>query len=103
MICSFMSPPPLLPRPLARQRNTLHDAAIAVVIVHRIVLRAAIVPERERAHLPREATGELGAHLVLKQVIKDRRAFLLRHAAKARGVCKIYIQRLAPRLGMRAH
>ena len=36
-----------LARPVTRQRQAVHNAPVAVIIVNRIVLRAAIVPERE--------------------------------------------------------
>ena len=42
----------------------MHDVRVTVMIVDRIVLRAAVVPERERAGLPAQTAGEFGAHLV---------------------------------------
>ncbi len=39
-------------RPVARQRDAVHDAALAMVVIHRIVLRAAIVPDRQRPAPP---------------------------------------------------
>src|SRR5579864_671451 len=52
-------------RPFALDRDPVHDPALAVIIVDRVVLDAAIVPERDRDLFPAEATGELGPHRVL--------------------------------------
>ena len=42
----------------------MHHAAVAVVVVERVVQAAAVVPQRQRARAPLEAAGELGADLV---------------------------------------
>ena len=54
----------LLARDVARERDPVHQAPMAVVVVDRVVLRAAVVPQRDRARSPGEAAGELGPHLV---------------------------------------
>src|SRR5690606_33935833 len=46
--------------PVACQRHPMHHAAVAVVVVQRVVLRATVVPEGDRARPPAEAAGELG-------------------------------------------
>ena len=41
----------------------MHDVRVTAMIVERIVLRAAVVPERERAGLPAQTACEFGTHL----------------------------------------
>ena len=53
----------------------MHDSAESVVIVNRIVLDAAIVPEGERARLPAETASELGTDLMREQVIEKGLVF----------------------------
>ena len=75
-----------------------------VIVVDRIVLRAAIVPQRDRARLPAEAAGEFRARRMLgEQIVQQRRAFLRRHVLEAQRVPAIDVERLAAGLGMRAH
>jgi len=54
--------PPPLNRALALDRNPVHQPAPSVVIVDRVVLDRAVVPERQRPRLPAEPAGEFGAH-----------------------------------------
>src|SRR6185436_15049480 len=54
----------ILARPVTGKRDPVHQAAVAVVVVDRIVLRAAVVPQRDRSGLPRKTAGELRPHLV---------------------------------------
>ena len=81
----------------------MHDPAKAVVIVHGVVLGAAVVPNRQRVGLPDKTAGELGLDLVLKKEVEDGRAFGFGHADDARGVRHIDIQGFAPCFGVRAH
>ena len=67
-----------LARLVAGQRHPVHDAAVAVIVVDRIVQRAAVVPERDRAGAPIEAAGELRPGLVLEQVSSAAARFLPR-------------------------
>src|SRR5262245_51360498 len=90
-------------RLIAFQRDAVHQAAIAVIIVDRIVLGAAIVPERDRARLPMEAAGELRPDLMPEQKIEDRRALLLAHVLEAHRVGDVDVERLAAGLRMGAH
>src|SRR5688572_21049834 len=92
-----------MPRTIALERDPVHQAAMAVVVVHRIVLRAAVVPQGERADLPGEPTGKFRSDLVLEEEIQKRRALLLGHATEARGVREVHVERLASGLGMRAY
>ena len=77
-------------------------AALAVVVVDRAVLGAAVVPERQRARRPAHAAGELGPRLLRLQEFDQRRALLLAHVAKADGVAAADVQGLAPGLRMGA-
>src|SRR5690242_20522727 len=62
-ICRFQR----LTRGVAGKCDAVHRAGVAVVVVHGVVHRAAVVPQRERAGLPREAARELRANRVLEQ------------------------------------
>src|SRR5438034_9604044 len=92
-----------LPRLIAGQGHPVHDPAEAVVIVDRVVLGAAIVPEGERADLPAEAAGEFRPGLLREQEAQQRRALLLGHSLEAQRVAAIDVERLPPGLGMGAH
>ena len=37
---------------VALQRDAMHQPPVTVVVVHRVVLHTAVVPQRHRAHLP---------------------------------------------------
>ena len=50
----------------------MHAPALAVVVVERAVLGAAVVPDRQGADLPAEAAGELRLHRMGPQEIDDR-------------------------------
>src|ERR1700691_6309799 len=92
---------PVLERPLAFDRHAVHDAALAVVVVDRVVLDAAVVPERDRVLFPTEAAGEFGAHGVFVKVVEERCAFLLGHALEAYREAAVDIEAFlaAPRMG----
>src|SRR5260221_662289 len=85
------------------QRYAVHDSAVAVVVVERIVLPGAIVPEGERAGLPLKAAGQLGSDLMPEQELEQRRAFLLGHTGEAGGMPSVDVQRPASGFGMCAH
>ena len=59
----------------------MHDAPVPVIVVHGVVLRAAVIPERQRARAPLEAAGELGLDLVAEKKREQWRAFRFGHAA----------------------
>src|SRR5207237_206864 len=82
----------VLARLVAGQGHPVHDPAEAVVIVDRVVLGAAVVPEGERADRPAEAAGEFGPGLVREQKAQQRRALLLGHTLEPHGVPAIDIE-----------
>lgn len=56
--------------------DAVHQAALAVIIVERIVPSRPVVPEGDRAFPPCEAGLELGPRRVLVKGIQQRLAFL---------------------------
>src|SRR5215471_4602263 len=68
-----------LARPVAGEGDAVHDAALALVVVDRVMLGAAIVPERDRADLPAEAAGEFRTLVVREQILQQRCALLFGH------------------------
>src|SRR6516164_8069127 len=68
-----------LDRPLALDRNSVHDPALALVVVYRVVLDTAVVPERDRIRPPSVATGEFRPYRMLIEPAQQRRALLLGH------------------------
>src|SRR5260370_9887414 len=87
-------------RLVARQRHPVHDPAETVVIVDRVVLGAAIVPEGERADRPAEAAGEFGPRLMREPKAQQGRALLLGHSLEPHGTPAIDALRLLRGLGM---
>ena len=91
---------------VAFEGDSVHDPAIAVIVVDRVVLGAAVVPKGDCIGLPLEATSELRLDLVLKQILQDGCAFLVQHALDARGVSRVHVQgfstgfRVGPHDGM---
>src|SRR5713101_4902973 len=81
----------------------MHDAAMPMVVIDRVVLGRAVVPKGERSGRPAKATGEFRPHLVAEEKIEERRAFRLAHAFETNRVGGIDIERLAPGLRMRAN
>src|ERR1041385_1833913 len=92
-----------LTRHFGSDREAAHAPALAVIVVHRIVLCAAVVPDGECARRPAHAAGKFRPRLVLLQEIDERPALGLAHVAEADGMAAAHVQRLAPGLGMRAH
>src|ERR1043165_7118753 len=89
-------------RHIPRNRDPVHAAALARVIIERAVLGAAIVPDRQRTDLPAEAAGVLGLDRVRAQEIDDRtRLGRLETRERLRVVADV--DRLAPGLRVRAH
>src|SRR5215831_12909580 len=83
-------------------RDPVHDAALAVIVVKRVVLGAAVVPDRQRARFPAEATGELGPHKVVFEIVEQRLALLNGHTIEPNCVRRD-IERFAAGLRVRAH
>src|SRR5438067_5558510 len=90
-------------RPVAVDRDAVHQPALTVIIVERVVLDAAIVPERHRPLLPAEAAGEFRLYRVFPQEIEQRAAFLNRHVLEADGEVAVDVEAFSAGLGMRAH
>ena len=76
----------------------MHRAGVAVVVVDRVVHRAAVVPERDRADPPLEPARELGPDRVLEQEPQQRPALVLGHVDEAQRVRDVDVERLAPGL-----
>ena len=76
-------------RRVAGEGHAVHHAAKAVIIVDRVVLGAAIVPEGERTDLPAKAAGEFRALLMGEQIIQQRGALRLAHVLEAHRVAGI--------------
>ena len=53
---------------VAGQGDPVHDAAETVVVVDRVVLDTAVVPNGKRPRLPAKAAGEFRPGLVLEQI-----------------------------------
>src|SRR5258706_12868355 len=79
---------------LSPYREAPHAPALAVIVVHRVVLRAAVVPDGERARRPAHAAGELRPGLMLRQEIKQRGVLLFRHSLDERGVAAARVELL---------
>src|SRR5438067_10059330 len=93
----------VLARNLRAYREPPHAPALPVVVVDREVLRAAVVPDRERARRPAHAAGEFRPRLLLLQELDERAALRLGHALQADGVAAADVERLASGIGMGAH
>src|SRR5215468_2231853 len=74
----------------------MHQTPETVIIVDGIVLRATIVPERERPGLPAEAAGEFRTCQVVEEIVEDWCTFRCSHVLEADGVTAVHIERLAP-------
>ena len=56
----------------------MHDAAMAVIVVDRVMQGAAIIPDRDRTRRPGETAGEFQLLLVLEQIGEEAGTLLLR-------------------------
>src|SRR5215475_9208753 len=79
-----------------------HAPALAVIVVDRVVLGAAVVPNGERPRGPAHTAGKLGPRLVRLQPVNEREALLLAHVLEADRVAAAHVQGLAPGFGMGA-
>ena len=70
----------------------MHHAAKAVIVVDRVVLGAAIVPQRDRSYLPAETAREFRARRVGKKIAQQRRALFNRHVPEAQRVPAIGVK-----------
>src|SRR5438067_9885421 len=64
---------------LRPDRQSAHAPSLAVIVVDRRVLRAAVVPDGERSRLPAHAASEFRARLVCLQELDQRLALRFRH------------------------
>src|SRR6187401_1179597 len=72
-------------RPLALHRDARAGACVRPVVPHRAMLRAAIVPERDRVLGPAEAALEQRVLAVLIEVRQNRVALVARQADDVAG------------------
>src|SRR6202011_2137477 len=91
-----------LKRRVARDGDAVHAPALAVIIVERAVLGAAVVPDGERIGFPAEAAGELRLHRVRHEEIEDRPGFGAGKTVERLGVVAD-VERLAAGFRMGAH
>src|SRR5687767_1276580 len=110
----IMARPPPAERTLSRrdvsgEREPVQEPTMTGVVVDGVVLRAAVVPEGDRARAPPKPAGELRSRLVAEEIVEQWRAFLLGHAVEAHGVGDVHVERPPARLrmaaddGMRGH
>src|ERR1700687_107702 len=90
-------------RPVAVDRDAVHHAALPVIVVERVMLDAAIVPERDRIRFPAEAAGEFRPHRMLPQEVQQRPALLDRHVLEADGKVAVDVEAFPAGLGMGAN
>src|SRR5215469_144530 len=102
-LAALMDDSERLDRSLALDRNSVHDPALALVVVYGVVLDTAVVPERDRIRPPSEATGEFWPYRVLIEPAQQRLALLLGHVLEADREVAVDIEALASGLDMRAH
>src|SRR5262249_24893922 len=88
--------------PITRDGDAMHAAALAVVIVYRTVLGAAIIPDRHRADFPAKPAGKFGLHRMRLEKV-DNWASLSRREAVERLCVVADIERLAAGLRVGAH
>src|SRR5678815_904676 len=76
-------------------RHAMAVAALRIVVPHRVVLHAAVVPERDRVHLPAEPAVELRRLDVAVEELQHRVALRPRELLDARGEAAVDVERLA--------
>src|SRR5947209_1697993 len=93
---------PTSERRIARDGDPMHASAFTRVIVERTVLRAAVIPDRQRTDLPAEAAGVLGLDRMRTQEVEDwTRLGRLETHQRLRVVADV--DAFARRLRVRAH
>src|SRR5262245_42705033 len=86
--------------PVALDGDTLHHPALWVVVGRRVVLRGAVVPERDRAGLPTQPHLPLGMHRLLAQAVEQPLALFVVATDDPFGEERVDIQGLASGLRM---
>src|SRR6516162_2346996 len=87
---------------VARDGDAVHAPALAVIVVERAVLRAAVVPDGERIRFPTEPAGELRLHRVRHEKVEDRLGLGAGKSVERLSVVAD-VECLAAGLRMRAH
>src|SRR5580704_16727355 len=87
-------------RLVAQHRRTVHDAPAGKIIVHRVMLRAAIVPEGHAAFFPAPAHRELWLLDVLVEEFEEQPALLAREPENPGRESEIDEQAVRARFGM---
>ena len=60
----------------------MHDTALSLVIIQRIVVRAAIVPECQCAFVPADTAAEFRARHMVLEIMQEWSTFLDGHVFK---------------------
>src|SRR6516225_10790101 len=94
---------PPLNRALALDRDSVHQPSPSVVIVDRVVLDRAVVPERQRPRLPTEPASEFGAHRMTVEIVQQRRALCLGHVLEPQREGTVDVECLSAGLAMGAN
>ena len=81
----------------------MHDPPVSVVIIQRVVLRAAIVPKGDRSRCPLKAAAKFFTLLYRVQAFEYRAAFLGRHTVDREGMRFAAVERFTAGLGVSAH
>lgn len=89
-------------RTIPIHRNPAHMAAVAMIIVERIVPDTAIVPKGYRPFAPAKAAGETLFPAVIEQKSQQGFALMARHIFKPQGEGGVYIESLFAVFGMGA-
>ena len=81
----------------------MHDTAVTMVIIQRVVKGTAVVPDSDRADFPLKTAGKFRLDCVVEKKLQNRFTLLpdWRPASK-HTVAAIDIQRLSASFGMRA-
>lgn len=79
----------------------MHDPGFRGIIIHREMLRAAIIPECQAACFPSYAALEFGTDRVLHEEVDQGLAFLISHVFEVLYVTA-NVEGFATRLGMRS-
>lgn len=83
------------PDRLALDRDAVHQAAVAVIVVHGVMPGGAVVPEGDGAIGPLEAVGVFRADRMLIEIIEQWLAFGIAPAVEAQREPRIDVERLA--------
>src|SRR6266704_39788 len=88
--------PASLHRPVALYGDAVAGAGVRPIVPHRVVLDAAVVPERDRVLAPAEAALEQRVGHVLVEIAQDAVALVARDAVDVAGEALVDVERPAP-------